>query len=507
VRRGRHKKSRFTKRSGPAKCCDDGDEPGIRKPSLSPEPDQESISSSSTYRSAWVLTLRQDRDETTRLETPLSQPRMTAMAMVMGHVADGVTTARKILVGLAVIVGVLFLCVMGIVSVAGRDVVISIVDVPKSFEERGLTRAAVSGLLLDDINAIKESTETHKFIQDYVAHSLLADVEVPGAKVSFRNLVRFIRDQIGLRPDLELEGTIYTAGEHGELLCSRVFRRNASDFGGRIGCDDDIDKLLQNTAEAIIYRLDPYILARYYEVRNPAKARKCAQHCLSHEPTSDDKWAYEVLGNLALRERRWDEAIARYKAGARLDPEWSIPYINIGWALYQQRKFDEAIQNLERSVRLRPYAIAYTNWSAVLLKKKDYWGAIDKCKESLKHGTRQAAYLNWGIALRGLGKFEEACEKFREAIDIDPDNTLNPYFGWGKTLIAEGKPREAIEKLTIANELSPTEHTVHFQLGLAHEKLGQKDAARAEFLRARELGSREAAAKLRSEDYAETDAP
>ena len=43
------------------------------------------------------------------------------------------------------------------------------------------------------------------------------------------------------------------------------------------------------------------------------------------------------------------------------------------------------------------------------------------------------AYGNWGTMLREQGKYDAAIEKFRQAVDLDP-NYANGYHGWGLVL-------------------------------------------------------------------------
>ena len=62
-----------------------------------------------------------------------------------------------------------------------------------------------------------------------------------------------------------------------------------------------------------------------------------------------------------------------------------------------------------------------------------------------------AAYNNWGNALSGLGRYEEALEKYGKAIELKPD-LAKAYYNWGYTLNGLGKYNEAIEKYNKAIE-------------------------------------------------------
>ena len=122
---------------------------------------------------------------------------------------------------------------------------------------------------------------------------------------------------------------------------------------------------------------------------------------------------------------------------------------------------------------------------------------------------------NLGQTLEALTRFEEAKEAYREAIDLEQQDTARsewPYFNLGSLLLAEGDPTQAVTLLEQALErnpsslqtqtklgvaygaaarpedatkqlrqvvlVEPTHAEAHFQLGRILMRLGQKDEAR-----------------------------
>ena len=61
---------------------------------------------------------------------------------------------------------------------------------------------------------------------------------------------------------------------------------------------------------------------------------------------------------------------------------------------------------------------------------------------------------NWGYALDELGQYQEAIEKYQEALKHKPDNTF-AYNNWGYTLQQLGQYQEAIEKYRKVIEINP----------------------------------------------------
>ena len=72
-----------------------------------------------------------------------------------------------------------------------------------------------------------------------------------------------------------------------------------------------------------------------------------------------------------------------------------------------------------------------------------YEEAIEKFKEALKEMPDNAEiWCSWGVALLGLQRFEEAVEKFEETVRHRPDFAI-AWYGCGLALRALGREDEA----------------------------------------------------------------
>jgi len=99
--------------------------------------------------------------------------------------------------------------------------------------------------------------------------------------------------------------------------------------------------------------------------------------------------------------------------------------------------------------------------------------AIEAYKKSINfYPTPKAhTFLGWAFSLNG--KFEEAIEECKIAIDLDPDYG-NPYNDIGSYLINLGRYDESIywlERAIEAEEYEPR-HFPYFNLGRVYEKKG-----------------------------------
>lgn len=100
--------------------------------------------------------------------------------------------------------------------------------------------------------------------------------------------------------------------------------------------------------------------------------------------------------------------------------------------------------------------------------EQKYEAAIVRYRRALKlHATaRTHTYLAWSLSK--LGRFREAIEHCRRAIELDPDYP-NAYNDLGAYLVEVGRPGEAIPWLRRAAAFSDycCPHYSHYQLGRA----------------------------------------
>jgi tetratricopeptide (TPR) repeat protein len=66
-----------------------------------------------------------------------------------------------------------------------------------------------------------------------------------------------------------------------------------------------------------------------------------------------------------------------------------------------------------------------------------------------------AVWCSWGVALLELQRYEEAAEKFREAVKHQPEFAV-AWYGWGLALTALQRKQEAAEKFRKSIELEPS---------------------------------------------------
>jgi tetratricopeptide (TPR) repeat protein len=111
---------------------------------------------------------------------------------------------------------------------------------------------------------------------------------------------------------------------------------------------------------------------------------------------------------------------------------------------------------------------------------------INRILSQPSHAEAKWAFNLWGGALHDLGKEEEAIEKYKKAIELDP-NDASPYNGWGNALGDLGKEEGAIEKYKKAIELDPKYAISYYNWGIALSDLGKEEEAIEKYKKTIEL--------------------
>lgn len=151
-------------------------------------------------------------------------------------------------------------------------------------------------------------------------------------------------------------------------------------------------------------------------------------------------------------------------SNAATDIDAAIELNHQGVALYNQGKYDEAIQAYDKAIRLDPQnAGAWYNKGIVLYEQGKYNEAInasDKAIECIKlnpilyAGRPLAAevWTNKGVALKRQGKYDEAIQALDKAIELNP-NSASDWHKKGMALQALNRTSEADAVFAKANEL------------------------------------------------------
>jgi Flp pilus assembly protein TadD len=190
----------------------------------------------------------------------------------------------------------------------------------------------------------------------------------------------------------------------------------------------------------------------------------------------------------ALHERgRYDEAIAAYREGIRLDPETAEGHQGLGAILSdQKRDYDGAIAEFRRVIALRP-DIAHPHFCLGLThqRKGEPDAAIAEYQEAIRLDPVDAqARFNLGDLLENAkDDHDAAIAALREAVRLRPDMP-RAHYTLGQALARKGKSDAALAELRDAIRLAPGEAGFHYSLGHELSDRGDLDGAEASYRKA-----------------------
>ena len=214
------------------------------------------------------------------------------------------------------------------------------------------------------------------------------------------------------------------------------------------------------------------------------------------------------LGALALTRTppQRDEAMARFRAAIRINPNDPLVHHNLGTTLMEVGRLDEAVEEQRQAIRLAPgYAEAHGNLGAVLQKLGRLSEAADEYRTTLDiKPDLSGARANLAVVLQQLNRPQEARAELQEAARIQatqpvdlasmPSLSTAPSIQLGDAFVAVGQFSEAIAPYRQALQLGVDPVSTRAKLGFALSRAGRVDEATVELRRLVELVPADSAA-------------
>jgi len=281
-----------------------------------------------------------------------------------------------------------------------------------------------------------------------------------------------------------------------QLALSHVARAMVLDMQGKR------EDALRAHAEAL--RLDPGNFFAWYgqgatlrRMRRFDDARTHLTQAIARFP--QERVFTDELGSVEYEQANYAEAERLFRRSIALQPDAVIAYANLNAALLRQNRDDEALRVLQQGLQIRPSAKLYTNLGNALFLRQDYVGAASAFENAVSP-TRGAPAeyqlwanladtLNWipGREAQARAAYEKARELLAPRLARAPNDVLL-VSRMGLYAARTGAVQDAAALLPRAIALAPGSADVQFRAGLAHELLGQRDAAVAAINHARRLG-------------------
>ncbi len=143
----------------------------------------------------------------------------------------------------------------------------------------------------------------------------------------------------------------------------------------------------------------------------------------------DEAVLHNALGVARLQLGEAREAQADFERAVAVDPTYSEGYHNLGLALFEQKRYEEAVGAYRKALTQPIYAtpeLAYYNLAQVYLY---HLGRRREAEEALRAAVKLAprfarAYYELGVLLNLEGRKDEARRAFVTARDLEPDSPV-----------------------------------------------------------------------------------
>ncbi len=150
---------------------------------------------------------------------------------------------------------------------------------------------------------------------------------------------------------------------------------------------------------------------------NPGRAIKACTELLKDKTQTRTQLAalYQLRGVAHDNNGKYDKAIADYSRAIRLKPDDEVHY-NRGEAYFKQQRYKKAIKDFSRAIRFnRKMANAYYNRGTSYFHLRRFRRAIKDFSRTIRLNPNYApAYRNRAVAYKSRGKKHKAAADYRK---------------------------------------------------------------------------------------------
>lgn len=200
-------------------------------------------------------------------------------------------------------------------------------------------------------------------------------------------------------------------------------------------------------------------------------------------------------GMKALQQGRYeDAAVLLGNYGDKSKKQAAQSYFYQGNAFAGKKDYGHAAEAYERSSLLdSEYSYTWNNWGISLRQLGRYAEAENKYKEAINRKPENTyALFNLANLFADLNRYPEAVENYKMASKIHPQdadirNNLGiSLYNWGNSFFDQGKHEEAINKYKEAVKYLPKDDSIWFNYGLSLFELQRYEEAIQKFQKALE---------------------
>jgi tetratricopeptide (TPR) repeat protein len=176
--------------------------------------------------------------------------------------------------------------------------------------------------------------------------------------------------------------------------------------------------------------------------------------------------------------RYWHDSIALFQHAANVTVDNGVAEANLGFALAEQGRSEEAIAHYKTALQIQPRATIWNNLGQSLVATAKLEEAINAFQNALKlNPSFGRAHHNLALALVRSGRQQESLIHFGDAARLEPKDA-SVHNNYAIMLGRAGRTDEAIQEFQIALHLNPVFVEAHCNIAsLLLENGRTKDAA------------------------------
>jgi len=148
------------------------------------------------------------------------------------------------------------------------------------------------------------------------------------------------------------------------------------------------------------------------------------RHIIALNPQARD--AHLNLGYILYKQGRYEEALDVTRVAVEQRPDHFIIHANLGMVLNELRRFEEAETHLSRAIALDPNNTqALYSMATVRFNQQRYDEMLELLQRLIDIDSSDSnAYISMGVALSHLGRSDEALQSFDQALSLNPTSEV-----------------------------------------------------------------------------------
>ena len=184
----------------------------------------------------------------------------------------------------------------------------------------------------------------------------------------------------------------------------------------------------------------------------------------------------------ARENQPWANSLSLWSNAARVRPGYWAPRYNVGLALLDSHRFDEARPVLEAAAVLaRDEPRVFDALGRAQAGAGDREAAISSFRRAIELDPSMFESMNnLGTVYFESGEYSRAAEQFSSALQLNAA-AVSPRFNLGMCYARQGRNIDAAREFEQLSRHSVADADVFYQLGLAYEHLGRRADARENY--------------------------